>query len=94
MEQKNEENEEDKDFDLKIPPGTPEDIVATAIEKFNLKLIVPPEPEKSPYYMALRGKKHILVQAHDFIRDELEKRVEKFESQAKDKSKLYKEDKK
>lgn len=77
------DNEEEKDFDLKIPPGTPEDIIEMAIEKFKLKLIVPKEPEKSPYYMALRGKKEILIQAHDFIRDELEKRIEKFEKEAK-----------
>ncbi|MHA1376961.1 MAG: hypothetical protein ACTSRG_01140 [Candidatus Helarchaeota archaeon] len=82
MEEKN-QNEEEKAFDLKIPPGTPEDIVARAIEKYNLELIVPKEPEKSPYYMALRGKKDILVQAHDFIREELEKRIERFEKEAK-----------
>jgi len=29
-------NEEEKEFDLKIPPGTPEDIIAAAIEKFKL----------------------------------------------------------
>ncbi len=86
MEQEN-ENEEDKDFDLKIPPGTPEDIVAKAIEKFNLKLIVPQDPEKSPYYMALRGKKDILIEAHDYIRDELEKRVKRFEEETKSRKK-------
>ena len=77
------ENDKKEDFDLKIPPGTPEDIIEMAIEKYKLKLIVPKEPEKSPYYMALRGKKEILIQAHDFIRDELEKRIEKFEKEVK-----------
>lgn len=77
-----EENEEEKDFDLKIPPGTPEDIIAATIEKFNLKLVYPSEPKKSPYYLALRGKKEILIQAHDFMRDMLEKRVKKFEEEA------------
>ena len=33
------EKEKEEAFDLKIPPGTPEDIIALAIEKFNLKLI-------------------------------------------------------
>lgn len=76
------ENEKDKDFDLKIPPGTPEDIIAAAIKKFNLNLISPKDPHRSPYYLALRGKKEILIQAHDFIRDELEKRVKKFEAES------------
>ncbi|MFX0133385.1 MAG: hypothetical protein ACFFDN_07065 [Candidatus Hodarchaeota archaeon] len=75
-------DEQEKEFDLKIPPGTPEDIIAAAIEKFNLKLVSPKEPSRSPYYLALRGRKEILIQAHDFIRDELEKRVKKFEAEA------------
>ena len=83
MEQEKDEKEEEKYFDLKIPPGTPEDIIEIAIKKYKLKLIVPKEPEKSPYYMALRGKKEILIEAHDFIRDELEKRIEKFEKEAR-----------
>lgn len=77
------EKEENKDYDLKIPPGTPEDIVASAKEKFKLKLIIPQDPEHSQYYMALRGKKDILIQAHDYIRDLLEERVKKFEKEAK-----------
>ena len=83
------ENEKDKDYDLKIPPGTPEDIVAMAIEKFNLKLIVPENPDESPYYMALRGKKEILIEAHDYIRDVLEQRVKRFENQIEDKKRRY-----
>ncbi len=77
-----EENEKEKDFDLKIPPGTPEDIIAATIEKFNLKLVYPSDPQKSPYYLALRGKKEILIEAHDFMRDMLEKRVKKFEDES------------
>ena len=68
-------------YELKIIPGTPEDLVADARKKFNLEIVSSKPGE--PFYLALKGDLESVQNALKFIRENMEKRIERWEKNKK-----------
>jgi len=71
---------EEKEYDLIIPPGTPnmEVILSEVIEKFGLKLVSSKHPD-DPYYLAVRGNLQSVQAAKEYIKKRLEEMVKEME---------------
>ncbi|NVM54023.1 MAG: hypothetical protein HWN66_10015 [Candidatus Helarchaeota archaeon] len=71
---------EKKEYDLRIPPGTPnlEELLSEVIKKFDLKVIAPKDLDE-PYYLAVRGDLESVQAAKEYIRKRLEETVAEME---------------
>ncbi|WP_409199840.1 hypothetical protein [Methanobrevibacter sp. DSM 116169] len=64
---------EEKDFELKIPNGVGEQMLAHTIEKFDVKL------EHGEYGPKLIGKEEELLKAHEYMIEVIQKRLKELE---------------
>lgn len=71
---------EEKEYDLIIPPGTPnmETLLSEVLDKFDLKLIAPKDLD-APYYLALRGKLEEVEAAKEYMKARVEAMVAEME---------------
>ena len=80
---------EEQEYDLRIPPGTPdmEILLSEVKRKFNLK-VISPKDLNDPYYIALRGDFESVKAAKEYIRKRLEEIIAGLERRQRDRMKL------